>query len=112
MIARIVRVRAHAFALKKGIARMSGPEQKSASQGWLIVEDESLIAMLVQDAVEEMGLATMGPASRVAHALQLLNDGRPDGAILDVNLDGEKVYPVADELMARNIPFMFLTGYG
>jgi CheY-like chemotaxis protein len=79
---------------------------------WLIVEDEALVAMLVQDAVEELGFRTVGPAARVAQALQLIGDRGADAALLDVNLAGEKVYPVADVLASRNIPFVFLTGYG
>src|SRR5690606_25099356 len=82
------------------------------SPRWLIVEDESLVAMLIEDALGEIGLATMGPASRVARALDLIRSDPPQGAILDVNLAGEEVYPVAEELASRGIPFIFLTGYG
>jgi CheY-like chemotaxis protein len=54
----------------------------------------------------------MGPAASVADALELLRQGpAPDIAILDINLQGEMVYPVADELRARRIPFVFATGY-
>ena len=88
------------------------PERESnRPQRWLIVEDDSLIAMLVQDAVEKMGLTAIGPAARVAQALQLLSQAAPEAALLDVNLGGETVYAVADELTLRNIPFVFLTGY-
>jgi CheY-like chemotaxis protein len=91
----------------------TGPErQPGGSPVWLIVEDEALVAMLVQDAVEEIGCRTVGPAARVADALALIGESVPDAALLDVNLAGEKVYPVADHLMAHDIPFVFLTGYG
>lgn len=80
--------------------------------GWLIVEDESLVAMLIEEALTEIGLATLGPATRVARAIQLIEARPPQGAVLDVNLAGEKVYPVADRLAALGIPFVFLTGYG
>ena len=82
------------------------------SKGWLIVEDEGLVAMLIEDAINELGLNAVGPVSRVAAALQLLKDFTPEGAILDVNLAGETVYPVAAVLAERNIPFVFITGYG
>jgi CheY-like chemotaxis protein len=78
---------------------------------WLIVEDEPLVAMLVEDAISEMGLPTAG-ATRVERALQLIAEDAPAGAILDVNLAGEQVYPVAAVLVERGIPFLFLTGYG
>jgi DNA-binding response OmpR family regulator len=79
---------------------------------WLIVEDEPLVAMLVEDAIAELGLTASGPAMRVDKALQLIEEQTFDGAILDVNLAGEPVYPVASLLRERQIPFLFLTGYG
>lgn len=80
--------------------------------GWLIVEDESLVAMLIEEALTEIGLTTLGPATRVSKAIQLIEAHPPQGAVLDVNLAGEKVYPVADRLVALGIPFVFITGYG
>lgn len=80
--------------------------------GWLIVEDESLITMLIEEALSDIGLRVAGTANRVARALHLIQDRAPNGAILDVNLAGEQVYPVAEVLAARRIPFVFLTGYG
>lgn len=79
---------------------------------WLIVEDEPLVAMLVEDAIAELGLTASGPATRVDKALQLIEERTFAGAILDVNLAGEPVYPVATLLRERQIPFLFLTGYG
>jgi two-component sensor histidine kinase/DNA-binding response OmpR family regulator len=76
----------------------------------MVVEDEVLIAMVLVDQLQEIGLATVGPYSRVADALKA--DGDVDAAILDVNLGGESVYPVAEMLDARGIPFAFMTGYG
>jgi CheY-like chemotaxis protein len=88
----------------------------AAAQGdervWLIVEDEPLVAMLVEDAIAELGLTPSGPAARVDTALQLIEERALAGAILDVNLAGEPVYPVAAVLRERQIPFLFLTGYG
>ena len=81
-------------------------------KGWLIVEDERLVAMLIEDAITELGLAAVGPVGRVTAALKLLESETPEGAILDLNLAGEAVYPVAELLAARKIPFVFITGYG
>jgi DNA-binding response OmpR family regulator len=85
---------------------------KGKERVWLIVEDEPLVAMLVEDAIAELGLTASGPATRVDKALQLIEERNFDGAILDVNLAGEPVYPVATLLRERQIPFLFLTGYG
>ena len=79
----------------------------------LIVEDESLVAMLLETILEDMGCATVGPISNIDEALKLLADDVPlDGALLDVNVAGREVFPVAAALQARNIPFVFPTGYG
>jgi CheY-like chemotaxis protein len=91
---------------------MSQTNSTEPRSGWLIVEDESLVAMLIEEALTEIGLPTLGPATRVAKAIQLIEAHPPEGAVLDVNLAGEKVYPVADTLAAFGIPFVFLTGYG
>jgi CheY-like chemotaxis protein len=76
----------------------------------MVVEDEALIAMVLVAHLQEIGLSAVGPFSRVADALKV--DEELDAAILDVNLGGESVYPVADMLHARGIPFVFMTGYG
>jgi CheY-like chemotaxis protein len=76
----------------------------------MVVEDEALIAMVLVDHLQEIGLSAVGPFSRVADALKVGEE--LDAAILDVNLGGESVYPVADMLHARGIPFVFMTGYG
>lgn len=79
----------------------------------LIVEDESLVAMLLETMLEDMGCELFGTASRVPEALEMLSgDDRPDAALLDVNVAGETVYPVAELLKARGIPMVFSTGYG
>jgi hypothetical protein len=66
--------------------------------------------MVLVDHLQELGLATVGPFSRVVDALKV--EGEVDAAILDVNLAGESVYPVAEMLRARGVPFAFMTGYG
>ncbi|PZM14645.1 response regulator [Rhizobium tubonense] len=78
----------------------------------LIVEDEALVAMLLEDLLTEMGHEVVGPAFRIDEALKLARQAELDIAILDVNLSGNQSFPVADILRQRNIPFMFATGYG
>ena len=78
----------------------------------LVVEDEGLIAMDLAATLRRAGCTVVGPARRVAHALRHVADDAPDVAILDVNLAGEPVFPVADALAERGVPFTFLSGYG
>lgn len=78
----------------------------------LIVEDEAVVAMLVEEFLETFGCVVLGPAARAAQALELVAAHPIDAAVLDVNLAGERSYPVADELRTRGIPFVFATGYG
>jgi len=78
----------------------------------MIVEDEALIGMMMKDALTELGLAVTGPFVTVRDAMRALDNGGVDFAILDVNLGGEWVYPVADRLAKGGIPFVFVTGYG
>ena len=78
----------------------------------LVVEDEGLIAMDLAATLRRAGCTVVGPARRVAHALRHVADDAPDAAILDVNLAGEPIYPVAEALTERNLPFVFSTGYG
>ena len=78
----------------------------------LVVEDDYLLAEDIRGELEHQGAGVLGPAPRVAAALALLSTGpKPDHAILDINLAGELVYPVADVLLRRGVPFVFLTGY-
>jgi CheY-like chemotaxis protein len=80
----------------------------------LLVEDETLVAMMVEDMLADLGCVVVDVAGTLSRGLALVADANLalDGAILDVNLGGEKVYPVADALVARGIPFIFATGYG
>jgi len=78
----------------------------------LVVEDESLIAMLLEMALQDEGCVVVGPVSRVAEAIQAAQDGPLDGAFLDVNLAGEAAFPVAEILTGRGVPFLLLSGYG
>ncbi|MBZ0149149.1 MAG: response regulator [Pseudorhodoplanes sp.] len=83
----------------------------SAAQTIMVVEDEALVALSLHDFLSELGYSVVGPVGRVAEALRILNQGPVDAAILDVNLAGEFVYPLAELLRTRNIPFVFATGY-
>jgi CheY-like chemotaxis protein len=78
----------------------------------LIIEDESIVAATLEDMLDDLGFEVVGVAARLAEAMRVVQDGSFDGAILDVNLDGEASYPVADVLRTRGIPFVFTTGYG
>lgn len=78
----------------------------------LVVEDEALVAMLVEDALLDAGATVLGPVASVQEALVLLETETPDVAVLDLNLAGEVSTPVADVLAARGIPFVVATGYG
>jgi CheY-like chemotaxis protein len=78
----------------------------------LIVEDEFLIALFLQETLEDEGCRIVGPASRVSEAVLLVRQGGIDAAVLDAGLDGEPVTAVADALEAGNVPFVFHSGYG
>ena len=83
----------------------------SAPQHILIVEDEPLIAMMLEDFLEVLGKTHAGTADTVEAALALIAAGGIDAAVVDVNLrGGEKSFPVADALAAGGIPFVFATG--
>ena len=78
----------------------------------LVVEDEALIAVMVEDMLMELGSAVAGPAASIAEALKLARAEAIDAAVLDVNVRGERIDPVAEVLFARGIPVLFATGYG
>jgi len=76
----------------------------------LIVEDEPLIAMMLEDFLESLGHSVAATCDSVAGALKKVEDGGFDLAILDVNLKGENVWPVASRLRECNVPFVIATG--
>jgi two-component SAPR family response regulator len=78
----------------------------------LLVEDESHVAMLVEDMLADMGCHVVASVARVSEALKLIEAMDIDAAVLDVNVAGEKVFPVAEKLRELAIPFVFATGYG
>lgn len=77
----------------------------------LVVEDEALIAMLVEDALIEAGADVLGPAATVEEALEYFSGAAPAAAVLDINLAGQVSTPVADRLVEMEIPFVVATGY-
>ena len=77
----------------------------------LLVEDEPMIAFALEDLIDELGYAVVGPAHRLSDALVLAANSAIDAAVLDVNLNEESSFPVADLLVSRGVPFVFATGY-
>ncbi|WP_245474380.1 response regulator [Mesorhizobium sp. M2A.F.Ca.ET.042.01.1.1] len=78
----------------------------------LVVEDEYMIAAELARALEDRGVNVIGPVGSIEDALELLGaEDRIDGAVLDINLRGERAYPIADALREREVPFIFATGY-
>lgn len=90
----------------------SDPQGKTSRLRILVVEDESLVAMFLEDVLEDLGHRMLGPYSRVDAALPAARSEEFDVAILDVNVNGQAIFPVAEAIAARGIPFIFSTGYG
>jgi CheY-like chemotaxis protein len=88
------------------------PEHVLSSLRILLVEDENLVALLLEEMLAELGHTVVGPVARLKKGLEMAKSQIVDLAILDVNLDGEKTYAIADALAGRGIPFVFSTGYG
>jgi PAS domain S-box-containing protein len=102
---RVDRLKTQAFSDAPG-------QQESTAGRLLIVEDETLVALELSKGLTDSGWDVVGPASTLEEAFQLLADNDPpDVAILDVNLHGEMVYPLADLLEKRGVPFLFCSGY-
>ena len=79
----------------------------------LLVEDEAMIAMLLEDMLADLGCLVVGPAYAINEAMEFAASAEAiDVAILDVNLAGKPVFEVADALRARKVPLIFSTGYG
>jgi CheY-like chemotaxis protein len=78
----------------------------------LIVEDEMMIAIMLEDMLDDLGCIVAGVACKPDEALAMIADGPLDAAILDVNLNGAHSFDIAAELTERSVPFMFSTGYG
>jgi CheY-like chemotaxis protein len=78
----------------------------------LAVEDEALVAMWLEDLLRDLGCVVVGPANSIAAAVDLIETESVELAVLDINIAGEKVFPVAERLAAHQVPFVFATGYG
>jgi CheY-like chemotaxis protein len=80
----------------------------------LVVEDEAMVAMLLEDMLSDLGCVVAGSAGDLPRGMAFAADEALalDAAVLDINLGGEKVFPVAEQLAARGVPFIFATGYG
>jgi len=87
-------------------------ERTQAPIGVLVVEDEYLIRMLVEDMLADLGYAVAAAVGSIGEASEFAASGDFSAAILDVNLDGKEIFPVADILEGRGLPFVFVTGYG
>jgi CheY-like chemotaxis protein len=87
------------------------PSARSTSRV-LVVEDELLVGMLLQDMLEDLGYAIVGPIARHDEALGAAREGEFELAVVDLNLGGKSGTAIADVLMARGVPFVFATGYG
>jgi DNA-binding response OmpR family regulator len=77
----------------------------------LVVEDEPLIGMLIEDAVEDLGWDVVGPAATLAEALALTKSERIDCAVLDINVGGGRIFPVAELLLFHGVPLLVASGY-
>lgn len=80
----------------------------------LVVEDEAFVAIMLETILEGFGCDVVGVAGTLSRGLEYVADETLaiDGAVLDINLGGEKVFPVAERLLERGVPFIFCTGYG
>lgn len=77
----------------------------------LVVEDEPLIAIMLDEALSDFGYTVVGPVENLKAAIQLAASERIDTAVVDVNIDGQIADAVADKLLDRGIPFLFVSGY-
>ena len=78
----------------------------------LLVEDEAIVGMMMKDLLTELGFEVVGPFGRVCEAIRVIDREQLQAAVLDVNLRGEMIYGLADELTGRGVPLVFVTGYG
>ena len=91
---------------------MMAPSSAAAGRRVLVVEDEFFLASRMAGAFAELGMETVGPVGTVERALDLVeHSGHLDGAVLDIKLRDGMVFPVAEALWARGVPFVFTTGY-
>jgi DNA-binding response OmpR family regulator len=89
---------------------MNAGTQGAAARRILVVEDEMFIAVLIEEVLQKLGFVVVGPVGRLDAALRLASREALDGAILDVTIRGGLVFPVAETLLARGMPFVLATG--
>jgi CheY-like chemotaxis protein len=87
-------------------------ESSKAQPRILVVEDEFLIRMLLEDMLADLGYEVAAAVGTIAEASDVAATADINAAVLDVNLDGQEIYPVAEILAKRGLPFVFVTGYG
>jgi CheY-like chemotaxis protein len=85
---------------------------KTTAARVFLVEDEYLIRMLLEDMLADLGYEIAAAVGTIAEASDIATNGQIDVAILDINVDGKEIYPVADILAKRGVPFVFVSGYG
>jgi DNA-binding LytR/AlgR family response regulator len=90
---------------------MAASQEGLAGLRILVVEDNFLVAEDLRELLARLGCDVVGPAPRVEQGLDLVRQGKLDGAVLDINLGGEDCFPIAAALEERSVPFLFLTGY-
>ncbi|MGH8635903.1 MAG: HWE histidine kinase domain-containing protein [Burkholderiales bacterium] len=93
-------------------ARGNGGKPPSEGRHVLLVEDEAIVGMMMKDILTEIGFHVVGPFGNVADAIGAIDMERLQAAVLDINLRGETIYTLADELTGRGVPIVFVTGYG
>jgi len=90
---------------------LTGPPLNGAVPSVMIVEDEMLVALDLQESIKSLGYDVVGPYASLADAIEGAETQAVDFAILDLNLNGEMTYDLADELVKRGVPIVFTTGY-
>jgi CheY-like chemotaxis protein len=78
----------------------------------LLVEDEGFVALMIEDMLQELGCEIVASVARLKEACDIASTAELDLAVLDINLGGERSFPIANILQERGVPFMFSTGYG
>jgi len=109
--AKIMRTPDQSKRKPQGDEKFAPPPRAVDGKRILLAEDEVLVGMMVHDMLIDFGLNVVGPITDLAGALAAAENESLDGAVLDINLGGELIYPVAKALRARGVPFVFVTGY-
>ncbi|MGE3335156.1 MAG: response regulator [Rhodospirillaceae bacterium] len=91
---------------------MTGVVAKLQGLDVLLVEDESLVSFLIEDMLLELGAGGVRHASRLDAGFTLAAEKKPELAVLDVNLGGVAIFPLAEKLAQDRVPILFITGYG